>query len=215
MTDQVQKSNRKRKVRALLAGGLVLGVGAAVTLAAWTDNVFGNSDFATGGAPWELQGNFETTTPLTEGGWDDYDLSPGGTIAFPMPLKNNLTPGDVVRAPVAIRLEPGQALGASVTLDGPDLAGGNVLQNTLTYGVYSGVTAADCAAGTLGSTTVVPAGSPLSAGGTFTITSGANANAGTPVLLCFAVTLPTGTSSDVSGLQTGQLVWDFAGTSIA
>jgi predicted ribosomally synthesized peptide with SipW-like signal peptide len=47
MTEQ-QGSTKKRKVRALLAGGLVLGVGAAITLAAWTDNVFGNSDFATG-----------------------------------------------------------------------------------------------------------------------------------------------------------------------
>ncbi|MGZ2223858.1 SipW-dependent-type signal peptide-containing protein [Glutamicibacter nicotianae] len=30
-------SQKSRKVKALLAGGLVLGVGAAVTLAAWTD----------------------------------------------------------------------------------------------------------------------------------------------------------------------------------
>ncbi|MFC8179597.1 MULTISPECIES: SipW-dependent-type signal peptide-containing protein [Nocardiaceae] len=215
MTDQVQKSNRKRKVRALLAGGLVLGVGAAVTLAAWSDNVFGNSDFATGDARWELQGNFETTTPLTEAGWGDYDITPGGGIAFPIPLKNNLTPGDVVRAPVAIRLAPGQELGASVTLDAPNLDAGNLLQNALTYGIYSGVTAADCVAGNVGAATLVPVGSPLSTGGTFTIASGAAAENGTPVELCYVVTLPSGTPSNVSGLQTGTLVWDFQGTSIA
>ena len=214
MTDQVQKSNRKRKVRALLAGGLVLGVGAAVTLAAWSDNVFANSDFATGDARWELQGNVETT-PLSEAGWLDYDVSPGGGIAFPLPLKNNLTPGDVVRAPLAIRLAPGQALGANVTLDAPNLDAANALQNALTYGIYSGVTAADCVAGNVGAATLVPAGSPLSTGGNFTIASGAPAQNGTPVELCYVVTLPANTPSNVSGLQTGTLVWDFQGTSTA
>ncbi|WP_255808456.1 SipW-dependent-type signal peptide-containing protein [Leucobacter aridicollis] len=36
------------KARALLAGGLVLGVGAAVTLAAWTDNEWVRGVFGTG-----------------------------------------------------------------------------------------------------------------------------------------------------------------------
>lgn len=215
MTDQVQKSNRKRKVRALLAGGLVLGVGAAVTLAAWSDNVFANSDFATGDARWELQGNIQTTTPLTEPGWLDYDTTPGGGLAFPLVLKDDLTPGDVVRAPLGIRLAPGQALGANVTLDAPNLDPANLLQSALTYGIYSGVTAADCVAGNVGAATLVPAGSPLSTGGNFTIASGAPAQNGTPVELCYVVTLPANTASNVSGLQTGELVWDFQGTSIA
>ncbi|KZF08188.1 MAG: SipW-dependent-type signal peptide-containing protein [Rhodococcus sp. (in: high G+C Gram-positive bacteria)] len=214
MTDQVQKSNRKRKIRALLAGGLVLGVGAAITLAAWTDNVFGNSDFATGDAAWNLQGNFSTGTPA----WTpEYNVSPGGAIQFPVPLKDNLSPGDVVRAPLGLRLEPGQTLGASITLTGPTIAPTNVLANALTYGIYTGVTAADCVSGNIGTSTVVPAGSPLSTGTAtpITISSGTDAQNGTPVELCFVVTLPANTPNTASGLQTGQLVWDFAGTSIA
>jgi predicted ribosomally synthesized peptide with SipW-like signal peptide len=214
MSESIQNSNRKRKVRALLAGGLVLGIGAAVTLAAWSDNVFGNAEFASGDEPWNLQGNFATGTPV----WTpEYNTSPGGVLSFPVPLKDNMTPGDVVRAPLGLRLEPGQALGASVTLTGPSNAGSTTFGAALRYTVYSGVTATDCVAGNLGSTTVVAPNSPLGTGTTAPIVlpSGAPAIAGTPVELCFVVTLPAGTTNAVSGQSTGQLVWDFAGTSTA
>lgn len=212
MTDQVQKSNRKRKVRALLAGGLVLGVGAAVTLAAWTDNVFGNAQFASGDAPWNLQGNFATGAPV----WLPENNTPnGGALQFEVPLKNNMTPGDVVHAPLGLRLEPGQALGASVTLTGPTNAASTTFGAALRYTVYSGVTAASCAAGTVGSATVVGPNAPLGTGTTAPIVlpGGPPAIAGTPVELCFVVTLPDGTSNSVSGQNTGTLVWNFAGTS--
>ncbi|QII02710.1 hypothetical protein BH92_25105 [Rhodococcoides fascians A21d2] len=213
MSESIQNSNRKRKVRALLAGGLVLGIGAAVTLAAWSDNVFGNAEFASGDEPWNLQGNFATGAAV----WDEYDVSPGGGLQFAIPLKDNMTPGDVVRAPVGLRLEPGQELGASVTLTGPSNAGATTFGAALRYTVYSGVSAANCVAGTLGSTTVVAPNSPLGTGTTAPIVlpSGVPATAGTPVELCFVVTLPAGTTNAVSGQSTGQLVWDFAGTSTA
>ncbi|GAA3171571.1 hypothetical protein GCM10020255_060560 [Rhodococcus baikonurensis] len=62
-----RKAVNKRKVRALLAGGLVLGIGAAVTLAAWTDNVFGDAQFKTGS--WNLQGSFDGLTT-----WGEYQV---------------------------------------------------------------------------------------------------------------------------------------------
>ncbi|MFN3340157.1 MAG: SipW-dependent-type signal peptide-containing protein, partial [Dietzia sp.] len=46
--DAQQKQDRARKRKALLAGGVVLGLGAAVTLAAWSDDVFANGIFNTG-----------------------------------------------------------------------------------------------------------------------------------------------------------------------
>lgn len=46
--DSVQSRRGWTKARALLAGGLVLGVGAAVTLAAWTDNEWVRGVFGTG-----------------------------------------------------------------------------------------------------------------------------------------------------------------------
>lgn len=219
MSESIQNSNRKRKVRALLAGGLVLGIGAAVTLAAWSDNVFANAEFASGEEPWNLQGNFAIGTPE----WTpEYDESPGGALDFPVTLEDNMTPGDVVRAPLGLRLEPGQDLGASITLTGPEipapvLPATTTFANELRYTVYSGVSATDCVAGNLGSTTVVAPNSPLSAGTTapIVIPSGTAADLGTPVELCFEVTLPAGTTNAVSGQSTGELVWDFAGTSIA
>lgn len=211
MTDQVQKSNRKRKVRALLAGGLVLGVGAAITLAAWTDNVFGNSDFATGAAGWNIQASFSTTaTP----NWVESDASPGTPFGFPV-ARLNLTPGDTVYAPIALRLQNAQTLDAAVTLNGAVTgtpAGWAPLQAALRYSVTSGGTAEGCAAGTPGGTSVVAAGTPLTTG------SAPNAitlpAAGTPVQLCYAVTLPTGSPLDLAGRNTGQLIWQFVGTSV-
>lgn len=210
MTDQ-QGSTRKRKVRALLAGGLVLGVGAAITLAAWTDNVFGNSDFATGDDTWNIEANFSSTDPDA---WVESDVSPGDPFGFPV-QRLDLTPGDTVYAPIALRLEPGQTLNAAVTLNGATGGAplGIPLRDALRYTVTSGGTAAGCAAGTPGATTVVPAASALTAGSaTNAISLLADA---TPVQLCFAVTLPAGTPNTISGLNTGQLIWEFVGTSTA
>jgi|GEM_PF-5464807 len=44
-TDQ---RNTSKKFKAILAGGVVLGVGAAVTLAAWTDQEWTTADFSSG-----------------------------------------------------------------------------------------------------------------------------------------------------------------------
>ncbi|MGB3169893.1 MAG: SipW-dependent-type signal peptide-containing protein [Rhodococcus sp. (in: high G+C Gram-positive bacteria)] len=208
MTDQPQNLNRRRKVRALLAGGLVLGIGAAITLAAWTDNVFGNSDFATGDDAWNIQADF---TPAGVGTWIDADVSPGEPFTFPA-TRLDLTPGDTVYAPVALRLEPGQTLDAAVTLNGA--TGGTTdpaLTAALRYTVTQGGTSADCTAGTPGPTALVTDA---------LLTTGSVANAitldadATPVNLCFAVTLPAGSPNTLSGLATGQVVWEFVGTSV-
>ncbi|SFH86076.1 hypothetical protein E3O11_09355 [Cryobacterium levicorallinum] len=43
------RQKRNRRIRAVLAGGLVLGLGAAVTLAAWNDSEFARGSFAASG----------------------------------------------------------------------------------------------------------------------------------------------------------------------
>lgn len=208
MSDHVQNSNRKRKIRALLAGGLVLGVGAAITLAAWTDNVFGNSDFATGDEAWNIEADF---TPTGAGTWVEANVTPGDPFTFPA-TRLDLTPGDTVYAPIALRLEPGQDLDAAVTLNGA--TGGATdpaLTAALRYSVTAGGTSTACTAGTPGPTAVVTDSALTLGSAPNAITLDADA---TPVNLCFAVTLPTGTSNTLSGLQTGQVVWEFTGTSI-
>ena len=101
---------RSNKIKALLAGGLVLGVGAAVTLASWTDQAyvdatFGTSSFniqvdtAEGAEPW-----IEAETP------DD-----ARTLAFSVGF-DALEPGDTVYAPVSLRTDPDGSVGGTVTL---------------------------------------------------------------------------------------------------
>ena len=43
--DTAKRRSRSRMIRAILAGGLVLGVGTAVTLAAWNDSEFVTETF--------------------------------------------------------------------------------------------------------------------------------------------------------------------------
>ncbi|AYJ51237.1 SipW-dependent-type signal peptide-containing protein [Rhodococcus sp. P1Y] len=214
MTDQVQKSNRKRKVRALLAGGLVLGVGAAVTLAAWTDNVWGTSEFSTGDTAWNLQGNF--TADGAPSGWDEYaEQTDAGDMLFPFPALQ-LTPGDTVFAPVGLRVEEANQYGAAVQLLGARTLTGTTpttgLTPLLTYSVSTIASASSCAAGATVTGNIVPAGTALTAGtapAAITLP-----DTGAAVQLCFAVTLPSTAGLDAAGLTTGDLYWQFAGTSI-
>src|SRR5688500_19674538 len=81
----VSKSRRPGKVRAILASGLVLGVGAAFTLAAWTDNewVFGGAG-PDGGHPgtktYAMQQN--TVAGFPEAEWTDEPEANGGGLDF-------------------------------------------------------------------------------------------------------------------------------------
>ncbi len=84
---QHETSDRRRKVtKFALAGVAVLGVGAALTSAAWSDNVFFGG--STDAADFELQG--WDPTPGT-GGWKDADE--GEAIALPATAFNELAPG--------------------------------------------------------------------------------------------------------------------------
>lgn len=89
-------SLRRRRVYAILAGGLVLGVGAAVTLAAWNDSEFAKSTFTAGS--FTFQGS-------TNGTSFEEHASDAGAAALTFAVNpTNLSPGDVVYAPYAIKL---------------------------------------------------------------------------------------------------------------
>ncbi|MGX9899679.1 SipW-dependent-type signal peptide-containing protein [Arthrobacter sp. SA17] len=83
-------TRRKDKVRALLAGGLVLGIGAAFTLAAWTDNewVFGGAgpdDDNPGTKTYAMEQN--TVAPFASGTWTDEPVKTAGTWTSPLRLQ--------------------------------------------------------------------------------------------------------------------------------
>lgn len=189
--------NKAPKVRAILAGGLVLGVGAAITLAAWNNSEFGQGTFTAGS--FNLQGSTNGTT-FTENPVD----SPA-TLGFTT-NPTNLAPGDVVSAPFAVRLDGASSNDATVLVSTSGSTGALTgltyeLTQTSGFGCGEAVTETLVAGGqTLGSTP---------ANVTFALSQGAGSDPGAAVNLCFKVTA----GSTLPQAQTGSTTWEFSATS--
>lgn len=172
------------RARALLAGGLVLGVGAAVTLAAWTDTewvrgVFGSGTFGIEGSP---SGTNFSDHPVT-----------GAPAALTFQMNANaLAPGDSVYAGYAVQLIAGATNQANVTLatDSTD-----AITGTTSSFVYT--TSATCSA------------SAFTAGTDANVTSFTLAAPETPKFVCFKVTA----DSSLPQGATGEIVWTFTAES--
>lgn len=197
-------SSRGRKIRAILAGGVVLGVGAAVTLAAWTDQEWATGNFGAGSF------NIQGSTTGAEADFTDHE-SQGGAATLDFQVgADNLAPGDTVAAPFVLRTDAATTYGATVELtsavgEGPNAA-------NLTYGITQVGSVAECTEGATG-TEIVPAGTALDsvAGATgFTLDAGADGAAGTPVVLCFQVTAGDALTQG----ETGTASWELTATSV-
>lgn len=219
------KANRWTKGRALLAGGLVLGLGAAATLAAWTDNewVFGGSGNGDGTGPgtpgtgiYKMEQNTWTGTAGTAN-WVEEPAANGGALTFTV-QPEKLVPGKTVYSPLQLRAAAGsEALDVSLA-EGIQSALNRGADNSpdlyaaLRYGLYKGVTKASCEAGDVsGGQVVVSANSVLTATSTatFPLAVGTIATAaGAPENLCFALTLPSSAPDSLQGLNTVP-VWRF------
>lgn len=219
------KVQRSGKIRALLASGLVLGVGATFTLAAWTDNewVFGGAgpDDTPGTKIYAMEQN--TVAPFAEESWTDEPNANGGRLDFTIKAASML-PGDTVYAPFQLRAKvKSEAL--TVTLAEARQADGAVeptnstsLYEALVYRAWVGVDAVNCtAAGVKVGTSVMDlVGSdadgslPLSTVGadSFVLPAASATEAGTPVNLCFAMTLPAGADASLQGKNVVP-VWRF------
>jgi predicted ribosomally synthesized peptide with SipW-like signal peptide len=99
---------RARKMQALIAGGLVLGVGAAVTLAAWNDSEFAQGTFAAG--TFNMLGSVDGTTYT-----DHATVGSPATLAFTV-NPTSLSPSDVIYAPFAVELGPNTTNDATVMI---------------------------------------------------------------------------------------------------
>jgi len=183
----------KRKVQAVLAGGLVLGVGAAVTLAAWNDSEFANGTFAAGTF------NLEGSTTSATAGWADHEAAPGADLDFTLPLAANLAPEDVVYAPFWLRLDATTTSDATVTTTLESGTGDNAAN--LSYEVYAIGDAAPCDA-TATNGTLLLSGTELSAssstaGATFGLAHG-DGVAGAAQQVCVVVTAGELTQGDAA-----------------
>ena len=195
-------TTRSRKFKAILAGGIVLGVGAAVTLAAWTDDEWAEGVFGAGS--FNVQGSTDGTT------FTDHE-SEGGAAALTFDLNggDNMSPGDTVAAPFVLRLDGPTTYDATVALT--SAAGGGDNASALTYEIVQVASAGECSATATG-TSVVPEGTALDSttgAADFDLSAGAGTATGDPVSLCFKVT--AGDSLEQGQNTTAQ--WQFTATS--
>ncbi|KNC19862.1 hypothetical protein AC792_04000 [Arthrobacter sp. RIT-PI-e] len=200
---------KRRRVRAVLAGGLVLGVGAAVTLAAWNDSEFAIGNFAAG--QFNLEGSADGTV------FSEHETPDGAaTLGFEV-NPDNLAPEDVVYAPFAVRLDEDTTYGANVVVSATEVDGDLTdvtyeLLQTTTFGCDDTTTGTGLA--------LVAAGTSLGAElgeVSFNLaqptTTGTGPNAVTtfaPVYLCFVVT-----AGDITQGAAGTATWEFAAESLS
>ncbi len=189
------KRQRGRKVAAILAGGLVLGVGTMATLASWNDSEFANATFSSG--TFKLQGSTNGTL------FADHATSPGAGLTFTAPF-SNLQPGSVVYAPFAVQLTSDTTNDATVTVSATST--GTV--TGLSYQLIR-ASAFGCDASTTGTNVVASSAVGTAAGAvTFDLTKTGATNT---AYLCFKVTADTSMGQG----QVGSGVWQFNAVSKA
>lgn len=148
-------NSKKRKLKAILAGGLVLGIGAAVTLAAWNDSEFIKGAFGSGHL--DIEGRADVNTSFA-----DHDTSAAAlTITTDF---GNMSPDDIVAMPYAVRLDRASTYDAAVTVDKPITDGADNAKANLSYSIITVDSFADCQPGATG--TVVVDGASLNAADT-------------------------------------------------
>lgn len=205
-TTSLRADRNRRKARAILAGGVVLGIGAIMTLAAWNDSVWAEGEFAT--EAWNVQGSVDGGTT-----WAEY-ASSGDAGQLQFTLGNlSMVPGDTVYAPFALRVGPDTSnLDASVVLNRAQVQFAGAFTNDLRLTVTN-ASYADCTNGSPGTAiTGWPNNSGLTAGGSTPITVSGN---GTASNLCFVVHLPANSGPYTGGTQqTGSVQWKFDAESV-
>jgi predicted ribosomally synthesized peptide with SipW-like signal peptide len=224
MQGQGLRRPSRRKIMAVAAGAVVLGVGVTATLAAWTDTewVFGGD--GTGG-PGIGTSSFavqeSTVAPYTT--FTSERDNPGGEAVF-APDALNLSPGDSTYALVALRTAPTSVAGDLTLQPAVAAAGivtndpGDLLMDALTVRVATSDTLGACDASAFG------LGADIIADGPLTTTGGSSAQtvdaaAGSVQYYCFEVTLPAGftpapgtTADDYMG-RTVAPAWEFTAES--
>lgn len=192
---------RSTRPRAVLAAGLVLGTGVIATLAAWTDQEYATGTFAAG--TFDLEGAFTESAGAPQFAQHP-DTASAGVLEFDLDA-TNLSPGDTLQAPLAVRLAAGTTFPAQLTVASTTTG----TTTELTYGLTQ-QGAWGCASAVTG--TVVAAGTALAALPTTTVgplAAGAGGTAGEPAYLCLTVTAGPGL---VSG-QSGTVTFAFTATS--
>jgi predicted ribosomally synthesized peptide with SipW-like signal peptide len=215
---------------AILAGGMVLGLGTAATLASWTDTewVFGGTanadgviDPGVGTSTFQVQQN--VTSPFT-GAFTDNAERPGETLSFSLGALS-LSPGEKTYAAVALKTTAESLSGILTLATAVDHASinaistdtGSMLWNALNLRVIAStnlaVTCEESSFAALDSTSTLVTTGPLAAP-TNTTNSDItiSAEGAEPVLYCFEISLPEAQSIT---LPANAVVSDLQGRAVA
>jgi predicted ribosomally synthesized peptide with SipW-like signal peptide len=200
------KENR-RKVRAILAGGLVLGIGAAVTLAAWNDSEFAVGNFGAG--HFNMQGSADSVV------FADHPSGSPATLNFAV-AAGTLSPGDVVAAPYALRLDAETTNAGTVGIASTVNTGTAV--DKLSYKIVQIPPNGTCTPEATG-TDIIPAETALGEGSVIApIELSKSTIAGEPgasVLLCIQVTAAANLAQSTLQDVGVQAKWEFVGESVS
>lgn len=111
-----RRTRRWKQIRALLAGGLVLGLGATATIAAWTDTENATGDFQAGAFMIEANadGTWNNTRQMTFN-------------------SGSMFPGAVTYAPVMVRTTPDTTVAGDLKVTGTPASGNGAIISSLEY----------------------------------------------------------------------------------
>lgn len=195
---------RPGRIRAVLAGALVLGVGATVTLASWTDHEYATGSFTAS--------TFDTESSTVADVWASNSSAPGATLAF---NATGMSPTDSKYAWVNVRTTAGSNVNGILELAGSDTSG--TLVTVLQYrAVRTATTSTTCDATAF-------SGSPTWIAGGSSSYIAVNTVPGSPVQstitspsgelrFCFDVRIESGAANSYQG-TTGSVTWHFSATS--
>ncbi len=168
------------RATALVGGGLVLGLAAAVTLAApWSNQAQADAVFGTG----EL--TVQVRTHQGQAWREAADGDRAARLNFAVDVAG-LAPGTAVYAPLSLRTDAGST-GGTVALEPAVNRGSGTLFDALEYGVLQMDEGSECGPDATG-TSIVPFGSPLATEDTGTVELGPDSS--DQADLCFVVALP-------------------------
>ncbi|WP_231916079.1 SipW-dependent-type signal peptide-containing protein [Microbacterium karelineae] len=201
MTDST--TVRRRKVLAILAGGLVVGIGAAYTLANWNDSEFATAGFAAGS--FNLEGSLDDATYAEHS--DAAGAQQLDHVQF-VADTSNMVPGEVAYDSFFVRLDDDTSVDGTLAQASVAATGA---ADQYGYVVAAIDPAATCDATTVAAGTVLGDGATLdanTAAATVDLLHG-DGVPGASVQLCFAVTA----SEDLAQGATSTATWEFQATS--
>ena len=197
---RVVGARTSRKIAAVLAGGLVLGIGAAATMAAWTDSQYATSTFTSG--------VFALESSVDGNNWKKHAASAPATISMDT---SAMSPGVSGFGYLDVRTTKESTLNGHAVLlpatpsaqSDPEMIGALEMRATV---LAAGQACNDSALGT-GSYNAATA--EPNASGDLKLATDA---AGIPVRFCLEVRMKANAPNSVQGKSAG-LIWTVNGTS--